>query len=275
MSRAHGSHPPLSPALNSERDDLSSEGGDGPNLATLARVTLSGAPPLSSLIAQELTRLTMDNEELRRMLAARDASSAAQKRRIAELEGAASTDGGATQTLKDELTELRRVGKRQATELRRFQMQETASRKAAKLFAYSATLATVPVSPHDRVLIRYTKPVGMVAIGAVQPKPHEENATGINIRASVSDGDGEIMEAVVCSDCVTPVTQFNVEDVLPLVVAKDNLKRLADRAKGKHESSTVFGERVLRQTIADLKASNLLKDHLNLVEAAEALVVIG
>jgi len=275
MSRAHGARPPLSPTLNSERDDLSSEGGDAPSLATLARVTLSGAPPLSSLITQELTRLTMDNEELRRVIAAREVSSVAQKRRIAELEAAASTGGGATQALKDEVAELRRVGKRQATELRRFQMQETASRKAAKLFAYSATLATVPVSPHDRVLIRYTKPVGMVAIGAVQPKPHEENATGINIRASVSDGDGEIMEAVVCSDCVTPVTQFNVEDVLPLVVTKDNIKRLADRAKGKHESSTVFGERVLRQTVADLKASNLLKDHLNLVEAAEALIVLG
>jgi len=275
MSRASGLPAPLSPALNSERDDLSSEGGDAPNLATLARVTLAAAPPLSSLVAQELSRLTLENEELRRMLAVRDASAATQKRRIAELEGTASTDSSATQAIKDELCELRRVGKRQATELRRFQQQELASRKAAKLFAYTATLATVPVAPHDRVLIRYTKPVGMVAIGAVQPKPHEENNTGINIRASVSDGDDEIMEAVVCSDCVTPVTQFNVEDILPSVVSKDNLKRLAERAKGKHESAKVFGERVLRQTVADLKASNLLKDHLHLVEAAEALVVIG
>lgn len=275
LPRAHATLAPLSPALNSERDDASSEGGDAANLSTLARASLSSPPALNSLITQELARLTVENEELRRALAARDTALAASTRRVAELEDSASGASGATQALKDELGELRRTGKRQATELRRLQLQETASRKASKLFAYTATLATVPVSPHDRVMIRYTKPIGMVAIGAVQPKPHEENATGINICSSVTDGDDEIMEAVVSADCVVPVTQHNVEEVLPMVVSKDNLKRLADRAKSKQESTKAFGERVLRQTVADLKASHLLKDHLNLVEAAEALIVIG
>ena len=128
--------------------------------------------------------------------------------------------------------------------------------------------------PHDRVLVRYTNPKDLVAVGSVQPRYHDENPTGVNIRASVHDRDGEIMEAVVCADCVTPITQFNVEDVLPMVVSKENLKRMADRAKGKQESHSAFGERVLRQTVADLKASNPLKDHLHDVDAAAALIVL-
>ena len=66
---------------------------------------------------------------------------------------------------------------------------------------------------------------------------------------------GVWLETRACADCVTPITQFNVEDVLPMVVSKENLKRMADRAKGKQESLPLFGERVLRQTVADLKAS--------------------
>ena len=260
---------PTSPLLN--RDDGSSDGGDAGThgLSALARCATGGA--LSSLLTSELDRLTKDNERLRALI--RSQATTINETR-AELASAKQTDDAVVDRLKTELAEERRSTKRAHAEIRRLNSQESAARKSAKGIAYSAILATVPVAPHDRVLVRYTNPKGLVAVGAVQPRHHDENPTGVNIRASVSEFDGEIMEAVVCADCVTPVTQFNVEDVLPMVVCKDNLKRMADRAKGKHESNSAFAERVLRQTVADLKASNLLKDHLNLVEAAEALVVL-
>ena len=260
---------PRSPLLN--RDDASSDGGDAgtSGLGALARCATGGA--LSSLLTGELDRLTKDNERLQGLLRVQ-ASMITQTR--TELASAKQTDDAVVDTLKKELAEERRSVKRAHAEIRRLASQESAARKSAKNMAYSAILATVPTVPHDRVLIRYTHPKGLVAVGAVQPRPHDENPTGVNIRASVSEYDGEIMEAVVCADCVTPITQFNVEDVIPMIVTKENLKRMADRAKGKQESQTLFGERVLRQTIADLKASNLLRDHLHLVEAAEALVVL-
>ena len=260
---------PRSPLLN--RDDASSDGGDAgtSGLGALARCATGGA--LSSLLTGELDRLTKDNERLQGLL--RLQASVIKETRT-ELASAKQTDDAVVDTLKKELAEERRSTKRAHAEIRRLTSQESAARKSAKGIAYSAILATVPVGPHDRVLIRYTHPKGLVAVGSVQPRPHDENPTGVNIRASVCEFDGEIMEAVVCADCVTPITQFNVEDVLPMVVSKENLKRMADRAKGKQESLPLFGERVLRQTVADLKASNLLKDHLHLVEAAEALIVL-
>lgn len=260
---------PTSPLLN--RDDASSDGGDASTfgLSALARCATGGA--LSSMLTGELDRLTKDNERLRALVRSKESVIADQKN---ALEWAKQNDDGAVASLKKELTEERRSTKRAHAEIRRLNSQESAARKSAKGIAYSAILATVPVAPHDRVLVRYTNPKGLVAIGAVQPRHHDENPTGVNIRASVSEFDGEIMEAVVCADCVTPITQFNIEDVLPMIVCKDNLKRMADRAKGKQESHSAFAERVLRQTVADLKSSNLLKDHLNLVEAAEALIVL-
>jgi len=252
------------------RDDASSDGGDAGTggLSTLARCVTHGA--LNSLLTGELDRLTRENEELRKTMRAHETTIASQKR---ALDAAMLSDD--VEALRKDAAEVARSAKRQAVEIRRLHSQEAAARKAAKNMAYSAILATVPTVPHDRVLIRYTNPKSLVAVGAVQPRPHEENPTGVNIRASVCEYDGEIMEAVVCADCVTPVTQFNVEDVLPMVVSKENLKRMADRAKGKQESQSAFGERVLRQTVADLKASNLLRDHLHLVEAAEALIVLS
>ncbi len=261
---------PQSPLLN--RDDGSSDGGDAgttSGLSTLARCVTHGA--LSSLLTGELDRLTKENERLKKTVRACETAIASQKR---ELDAARQSDEGAVEGLRTELAEERRASKRQATEIRRLNSQDASARKAAKNMAYSAILATVPAVPHDRVLIRYTNPKSLVAVGAIQPRPHDENPTGVNIRASVCEYDGEVMEAVVCADCVTPVTQFNVENVLPMVVSKDNLKRMADRAKGKQESQSAFGERVLRQTVADLKASNLLRDHLHLVEAAAALIVL-
>ena len=126
------------------------------------------------------------------------------------------------------------------------------------------------VEPHDRVVIHYTRPE-CIGVGSVQPKPDDEFATGVNIRASVCEHDGTIIDAVVPAESVQVIDQDNLEDVLQMVLAKDNLAGLAKRAKGKNESTAAFAQRVATQTLADLKSSNVFKKQTHLVDACEAL----
>ena len=72
----------------------------------------------------------------------------------------------------------------------------------------------------------------------------------------------------------TPIDRHNVDDVVRLVMAEENVARMK-RAKGKHESGPVFRARVLKETVAELKASNTLAKHTHLVDAAAALVVLA
>ena len=178
-----------------------SNGGDAgtDDLSALARCATGGV--LSSMLTGELDRLTKDNERLRALVSSQESLITDQRK---ELVAAKQADEAVVDALKKELAEERRSSKRAHAEVRRLASQESAARKSARGIAYSAILATVPVMPHDRVLVRYTNPKDLVAVGSVQPRYHDENPTGVNIRASVHDRDGEIMEAVVCADCVTP-----------------------------------------------------------------------
>ena len=154
---------PTSPLLN--RDDASSDGNDaGTNgLSALARRATGGALFVADQRADRLTRTMSDSG----LCFARRGGDCGPKKRARV--GKQNDDGyrvsqkgarrGAAQH------------QRAHAEIRRLNSQESAARKSAKGIAYSAILATVPVAPHDRVLVRYTNPKGLVAIGAVQPRP--------------------------------------------------------------------------------------------------------
>ena len=73
------------------------------------------------------------------------------------LEWAKQNDDGAIASLKRSSPRSGAAPEAHA-EIRRLNSQESAARKSAKGIAYSAILATVPVAPHDRVLVRYTNP---------------------------------------------------------------------------------------------------------------------
>ena len=200
------------------------------------------------------------------------------KRKLASLEAAQTTRSSISDeaqkiidALKVELGLKNRIGKKQCVEIRRLEATIDQSRRAAQNLAYNAILSTVPVVPHDRVLIVYTKPVGLIGIGGVQPRAHDENSCGVNIIASVVHHDGSYIDAVVDPGSCTPIGAHNVEDALLKVMEMSNIEKM-DSHRGKKETLTAFRARVLKEVVADLKASPSLQKKVHLVDAAAALV---
>jgi hypothetical protein len=107
----------------------------------------------------------------------------------------------------------------------------------------------------------------------VLARPAEGNLAGVHIRGAVVEYDGEDIESVVPPEACTPIDRHNVTTVVQMVMAEENVARMK-RAQGKRESAPVFRARVLKETLAGLKASNTLAKHTHLVDAAASLVVL-
>jgi len=213
---------------------------------------------LQSVLA-DVDTLTRERDDVRAQLGATVSELGTAKRRIAELEQQLEVANRAPSPGPDQ--------KRQAIELAHTQ-------RALRNLAYTGILSLVPTVANDRVLVSYTDPPGLLAVGAVVPRPAEGNLAGVHVRGTVVDADGEDIESVVPPEACTPIDRHNIEDVMRLVMAEENVARMK-RAKGKHESGPVFRARVLREMVAGLKASNALAKHTHLVDAAAALVVLA
>ena len=213
---------------------------------------------LQSVLA-DVDTLTRERDDVRAQLSAAVSELGTAKRRIAELEQELEV---ATKVPSPEPGQ-----KRQANELAQTQ-------RALRNLAYTGILSLVPTVANDRVLVNYTNPPGLLAVGAVVPRPAEGNSAGVHIRGAVAEYDGDNIESVVPPEACTPIDRHNVDDVVRLVMAEENVARMK-RAKGKHESGPVFRARVLKETVAELKASNTLAKHTHLVDAAAALVILA
>ena len=147
------------------------------------------------------------------------------------------------------------------------------AQRAIRNLAYTGILSLVPAVANDRVLVNYTNPPGLLAVGVVLARPAEGNLAGVHIRGAVVEYDGDDIESVVPPEACTAIDRDNVEAVVQMVMAEENIARMK-RAQGKRESGPVFRARVLKETVAGLKASNTLARHTHLVDAAAALVVL-
>jgi len=281
--------PPLSPRLDDASSTASGWSEDTPRFAnaTVKTLTIDASPvdaddagaPLSreALATSYFDKLHREHDDalgtlalVRTELDSTKRTLGRYKRAFGDLDAGDAGEGGERKKLEADLAASVRDGKAKAAEARRLKLRDERWRRTAKNAMYASILHSALVEPHDRVVIHYTRPE-CIGVGAVQPRPDDEFATGINIRASVCEHDGTIIDAVVPSESVQIVDQDNLEDVLQMVLAKDNLAGLAKRAKGKHESTAAFARRVATQTLADLKSSNALKKQTHLVDACEAL----